>query len=78
MKLLWTSNYIRREKRFLISAKVVCQHGKCYYCIGNLFNMADESPSFESFIAGLYDGAIKLGVRKEATCNLLPLGEPFT
>jgi len=32
----------------------------------------------ESFIAGLYDGAIKLGVRKEPTCNLLPVGEPLS
>jgi len=62
MKLLCTSNYIRREKLFSISAKVVCQHGKGYYCIGNLFNMADEGPAFESFIAGLYDGVIRLGV----------------
>ncbi len=47
-------NCIRREKCFFISAKVVCDHKKCYYCIGNLLNMADESASLESFIAGLY------------------------
>jgi len=62
MKLLCTSNYIRREKCFSISAKVVYQHGKCYYGIGSLFSMADESAAFESFIAGLFDGVIRLGV----------------
>jgi hypothetical protein len=62
MKLLCSSHYIWREKSFLISAKVVSQHGKRYYCIGNLFNMADGSSAFESFTAGLYDGAIRLGV----------------
>jgi hypothetical protein len=29
--------------------------------------MADESPSLESFIAGLYDGVINLGVYEEST-----------
>jgi hypothetical protein len=71
-------NYVRREKCFFISAKVVCHHKKCYYCIGNLLNMTDESPSLESFIAGLYDGAIKLGVYEEATCNLHPVLEPLS
>jgi hypothetical protein len=71
-------NYIRREKCFFISAKVVCHHKKCYYCIQNLLNMADESPSLESFIAGLYDGAIKLCVYEESTCNLHPVVEPLS
>lgn len=71
-------NYVRREKCFFISAKVVCHHKKCYYCIGNLVNMTDESPSLESFIAGLYDGAIKLGVYEESTCNLHPVVEPLS
>jgi hypothetical protein len=40
--------------------------------------MADESPSSESFIAGLYDEAIKLGVYEEVTCNLHPVVEPLS
>jgi len=40
--------------------------------------MADESPSLESFIARLYDGAIKLGVCEESTCNLYPVVEPLS